>query len=439
MTYAPTQSRYARPAVQPWTPPVTRSFVDLLEDAAVVLITVLMTGALIGPIFAPTQEETPILRLIWLPVYAMIAGLVVLRADRFPRFWVAGALTLLLLMWAAASRQWSIAPWVTDRRILALIVTTIFGLYLAAAYDGRRLNELMTWTFLGMAVLGVLFVFAVPSIGKHHDVNAGMWRGIWYEKNQMGNVMVMGALFALATITTSPRLKWAAIGTFLLCCGLIVMTRSTTSVLSVALAVGVMIALKVLERGGWFAVACVWAGTTLMSALVFAFTQTPEAFYRAVGKDPTLTGRTLIWDSLLRQSAESPWLGYGYQAFWGLDSVPAQRIRAETEWLVPTAHNSWLDILVQLGWIGVALCGLVFAIALLCAVFRAFKVGDGGWSTMYAAVFTMVSLSESMVLTHHSLPWLLFITALARLTGPSMQSLAPPPWRAMEAAWAERR
>ena len=37
------------------------------------VIIAMLTGALIGPVFAPTQEETPILRLVWLPAYA--AGL----------------------------------------------------------------------------------------------------------------------------------------------------------------------------------------------------------------------------------------------------------------------------------------------------------------------------------------------------------------------------
>ena len=45
------------------------------EQAAVIFVLVMLTGALIGPVFAPLQEETPILRLIWLPVYAVITAL----------------------------------------------------------------------------------------------------------------------------------------------------------------------------------------------------------------------------------------------------------------------------------------------------------------------------------------------------------------------------
>src|SRR5690606_263344 len=51
----------------------------LWERAVCVVIIAMLTGALIGPVFAPTQEETPILRLVWLPAYAAIAGLLIYR------------------------------------------------------------------------------------------------------------------------------------------------------------------------------------------------------------------------------------------------------------------------------------------------------------------------------------------------------------------------
>ena len=57
-----------------------------------------------------------------------------------------------------------------------------------------------------MAVGSLIMVFAFPGIGVHHDVNAGLWRGLWYEKNQMGIVMVAGATAATAVLASGdPR------------------------------------------------------------------------------------------------------------------------------------------------------------------------------------------------------------------------------------------
>ena len=62
---------------------------SLWERVICGVIIAMMTGALIGPVFAPLQEETPVLRLVWLPAYAAIVGLLLFRIDRLWRAWPA--------------------------------------------------------------------------------------------------------------------------------------------------------------------------------------------------------------------------------------------------------------------------------------------------------------------------------------------------------------
>ena len=40
---------------------------SLWERIASGVLIAVLTGAVIGPVFAPLQEETPVLRLVWLP------------------------------------------------------------------------------------------------------------------------------------------------------------------------------------------------------------------------------------------------------------------------------------------------------------------------------------------------------------------------------------
>ena len=54
----------------------------LWERLAAGFVVFMLTGALIAPVLAPDQGETPILRLIWIPVYAVTAGLVAFRFDK---------------------------------------------------------------------------------------------------------------------------------------------------------------------------------------------------------------------------------------------------------------------------------------------------------------------------------------------------------------------
>ena len=144
------------------------------ERAACVFILFMLTGALIGPIFAPTQEETPILRLAWLPVYAMTAGLMLFRIERLWRAWPAVVAIGLLVLWAYASKWWSLFPEVTSRRAIALAISSAFALYLGAAFRGPHLPRLLMHTGLIMAVGSLVMVFAFPAIGVHQADNAGL-------------------------------------------------------------------------------------------------------------------------------------------------------------------------------------------------------------------------------------------------------------------------
>ncbi|MDP3401021.1 MAG: O-antigen ligase family protein, partial [Brevundimonas sp.] len=177
----------------------------LWEQVAAGLVIVMLTGALIGPVFAPDQGETPILRLIWLPVYAITLGLILNRLGRMAAAWPAWIILGLLTLLALASRYWSIDPGVTDRRVIALFMTSAFAVYLGAAFTGAQLPRLLMHTGLVMAIGSLVMVLAFPAIGIHQAENAGLWRGLWYEKNQMGIVMVATAVASAAVLAAPDR------------------------------------------------------------------------------------------------------------------------------------------------------------------------------------------------------------------------------------------
>lgn len=401
----------------------------LWERVGAMICIVMLTGALIGPVFAPDQGETPVLRLIWLPVYAIIFGLIAARAEQMLRAWPAWLALLGLVALAYASKYWSIDPAVTGRRVIAMAMTGSFALYLGTAFTGERLPRLLMQTALIMALGSLVMVFAFPTIGVHQQDNAGLWRGLWYEKNQMGIVMVAGATAAAACLAAgSDRWKAPAL-TLVLTTVLVLATQSKTSLLCLIIGLGLVAALWTMRRGGpVFTVVCVWLGIVVAGIGVYVFLTEPESVLAALGKDPSLTGRTHIWDSLMRRVGERPWTGYGYSAFWGKDSIPAAFVRQETGWLVPSAHNGWIDLLVQLGWPGALAVGGLFVTALVVTLVRLGSAGmrEGYWAIAYLGVFLLLSLSESVLLSHASLPWTLFLAILARALSPQAVAISTP-------------
>ncbi|WP_292110093.1 O-antigen ligase [Brevundimonas sp.] len=398
------------------------------EAAICGVVIAMMTGALIGPVFAPTQEETPILRLVWLPAYAAIAGLLLYRVDRLWRAWPAMLAMAAVVGLAFASRYWSIDFATTMRRVIALAISCGFALYLGAVFRGPHLPRLLMHTTLALAVGSLVAVFAFPEIGVHQFENAGLWRGLWYEKNQMGAVMVIGATASAACLASPDSRRLLPAISLFLAAVLVLATQSKTSLLCLLVGLGLVGGFWTLRRGGAaFSVGAIWVAVVLAGLGVWIWETHSVAVLEALGKDPSLTGRTDIWEALMRKVADRPWTGYGYGAFWGREgeSAPADWVRKETQWPVPNAHNGWIDLLVQLGWPGAVLVGTLMGVTAVVTVLRSAGAGarEGWWALGFLGAFFVLSLSESILMAHQGLPWVLFLAALTRATLPS--STAP--------------
>jgi len=213
--------------------------------------------------------------------------------------------------------------------------------------------------------------------------------------------------------------------------GLVLATQSKTSLLCLIAGLGLIGGFWSMKRGGAaFSVVVVWCAVVMTGVAIWVWDTHAVAVLDALGKDPSLTGRTEIWDSLMRKVADRPWTGYGYGAFWGRigESVPADWVRKETGWIVPSAHNGWIDLLVQLGWPGAVLVGGLMTLTALIAVLRSMRSGlsEGWWSLGFLAAFLVLSLSESILMAHQGLPWVLFLAALTRAMLPSPLAVTAP-------------
>ncbi len=382
----------------------------------------MMTGALIAPVLAPDQAETPILRMVWLPVYAVTAGLIAFRFEKIIRAWPAWLILFGLIALAYVSKYWSIDPEVTSRRVIAMAINSAFAVYVGCVFRGAPLPRMLMNTCLVMAIGSLIMVFAFPRIGVHQMDNAGLWRGLWYEKNQMGLVMVVGAVSSAAVLAAdhlagNGRKPWVPLLAFGLTTLLVMATQSKTSLLCWLLGVGMIGFWWLLKQGGAaITIVAVWFAVVTSSLAAWLWNTDSAAILQALGKDPSLTGRTLIWEALMRRVAERPMTGYGFSAFWGVDSIPAREIRLETQWPVPSAHNGWIDLLVQLGWPGAIFVGAVMLVSAILAIVRLNGMGarEGYWSIAYLTVFTALSLSESVLLTHANLPWILMLAIMSR-------------------------
>jgi exopolysaccharide production protein ExoQ len=82
----------------------------------------------------------------------------------------------------------------------------------------------------------------------------------------------------------------------------------------------------------------------------------------AFGKDATLTGRTYLWAEGIAAASQAPLFGVGYQAYWVQGFSEAERLWEEFYIGSRSGfhfHNTYIEVLVELGFAGLALLCLL--------------------------------------------------------------------------------
>ena len=135
-----------------------------------------------------------------------------------------------------------------------------------------------------------------------------------------------------------------------------------------------------------------------------------------LGRDTTLTGRTELWPAVLDMIRQRPWLGYGYGGFWlGWEGESAHvwLWNYYELYLKPVhAHNGLLDLWLNLGLLGMAIFIPQFLLTLLRAVkrVRLTKTAEGLWPLGFLTLMLTYNITESSLLTHNNVFWLLYVT-----------------------------
>lgn len=335
-------------------------------------------------------DKQGILNRIYFPPL-MLAGLVVfalqLRAGAINVMRPAILMIGLYVAWAAATTLWAIEPGAALRRtFLQITIVCATLLPAVAARAPKAVFDRLFWlfAFVTLVNLGAVLLYSPSPIGH---------KGIYAHKNMLGAVAAMAFVFSLLKIFCARTFaRLAAIATAVVAVFLLVMSQSKTSMgLSIvipttAFAVLVLTRLTrispaILVPAGLGAVYLVYQ--IGVDTYLWDFDSVATFFFG----DPTLTQRTEIWDFAFKMIERRPWLGFGYEAFWGV-SIEAPSMREAPGFIakMPHAHNGFIDLVIHTG-----IVGLVIAVAGLLALFHA--IGQFAQRSM---LFCMILLALSL-------------------------------------------
>jgi exopolysaccharide production protein ExoQ len=318
-------------------------------------------------------------------------------------------LLVVFAAWAGLSILWAEAPWLVFRRFTALL---LFGLAATAAAKYLSKKQVTWFVAIASATYLVVGVAAEVALETFHPFNAGYRFAGTVHPNVQGTNCALLLLSSLALLRDGERSKLAlallsAIGLLFL-----VLTGSRTALAS-ALAVVILFAATALYRRGMMlaAVPSILAGIILVLVAAPATSVSSDIFLlgRQEGAS-TLTARVDLWRGLSEYVRAEPLLGYGYGGFW----TPAHifDLSDRNGWSISSSHSEYLELILDLGFVGLAIYIAIF-IGALCLAARATARTDGnhGWFYFGLLLFYMF---DSFLESHlFSLGMLTFVTLVA--------------------------
>ena len=346
-----------------------------------------------------TGAGNPVARALWYPFYF---GLIVALGARIGSLlrviWPVWAIFALLAL-TVASQTWSVAPDISARRAVAVTFTVMFGVYLALREDRLDTLRAAGAAMFVAALFNLGAVLALPGAGIDRVEHVGAWKGITVEKNALGGEMARAGLVLLSLAWLDKRGRWIWLAGTAVTALLVLGSTSRTALLALALPMAVLGLYMVGRRSPVAALGVFYLAATGIGAAALFVWLAPEQAVGLIGKDLTLTGRTSIWEACLTKIMEAPWTGYGIGAFWVEPYGPSYDVRTQVEWIVPSAHNSWIEMGLALGLPGMGLLGLIVVPALVRSGLSLLG-GAAPWAFLGLLQLSMFSMSESLIFWH---------------------------------------
>jgi exopolysaccharide production protein ExoQ len=346
--------------------------------------------------------------------------------------WLA-ALWILYLGWAAASLIWSIYPPLTLRNVIAFILVSIgcFGLgggFYGSLPNGRDL--FLRHVFWASVLSALVILLPLPFRFQQYDLldpaqrlDIGGNFSAYVTRPVMASLLVLAATSILGV---RPWLKrdwfWVAVLVLPL-----LALKSRGPIVWGMLALGIFyifyktsIRDRVLQAGVLFMIGVgtyIYYSENVLGVILGPFV--PYLTRGNVQATENLTGRVPLWQALIEQVWQHPWLGAGFAAFWS--PVHISELASTAVSGRASAHNGYLEELVNTGVVGLTIL-LVFCLATLTLALRRARRGDPlGWLVFLFMVFyLLLNLTNALTQEYFQPPFVIILVAIALLaSGPA--------------------
>lgn len=294
-------------------------------------------------------------------------GLIILAKRRFnwsnaikENIWL-----MLLVGYMLASILWSDISYISFKRWMRELIAVVMAFLVLSEPDPRQaLKNIFRRTIYVLIPFSYVLIHYFPEYGRQYGRWAGelMWCGVATQKNGLGLLCLFAIFFLIWSFIRRrqgrdiPAVRYQTLlETFILILAFWLMggpqhnfSYSATSNVTLILGLLALIGFFWMKKWGKLI-----GGGTLAAIVAFIIvygTITPFIGKLSLmdvssifGRDETLTGRNQIWASLIPFAIKRPMGGHGFGGFW---------TEAVREAISTHAHNGYLDIILNIGVIG---------------------------------------------------------------------------------------
>ena len=264
------------------------------------------------------------------------------------------------LLWCFASILWSDFPFVSFKRYFQFF--TAFTVGTAALLHSDDVDDNMKYfqyVLASFVIVSLISVFIIPAALDEY----GTWRGLASTKNGLGQVALVSLIFWFIYFKQSNthRKKILSIGIIFFSFVLLLGSRSGTSMIGFGIVLMVVVLLQFDKVFHPVGIKKSFSTITIASFLLiicFSLLFDPEIFNvlpGLIGKDITFTGRIFLWEEILEEVKKHFLLGCGFQGYWVVTNENLLALYEQFVWLPNQAHNGYLDILNEVGLVGLIL------------------------------------------------------------------------------------
>lgn len=316
----------------------------------------------------------------------------------------------LLLLWCFLSITWSEFRFVSFKRFFQIATTVAVSI--SVLMSCRTSDDTVVYFKYILAVYISLSILVVIFVPGAIDPQTQTWRALASSKNHLGQACLVSILILLNEIPSTSSIS-RPFYLLLLFISIILLfgSHSMTAILTLTALAGIRVTLFIDDKFSSLGIGRMFSIFTItiflgMSVSIFLLGQSFLGDMMSfLGKDDTFTGRTDLWLYMLAEVRKHLLLGCGFAGFWVVPNPNLLALYENFVWLPNHSHMGYLDILNEIGLIGLSL----FAIMTLSYFVRLRHLRTSHFWKWFFIAALFINLQETTLFRQNVLTGVMFI------------------------------